>query len=169
MAMPDDAEFDARDFRHALARFATGVAIVTTRRPDRHLVGMTVNSFASVSLHPPLVLWSVKRDTPSADTFQDAAHFAVNVLAAYDVDVARRFSRPQVDKFAGLDHAPGLGGAPVLAGAAATFECARWAVYDGGDHAIIVGHVDRFRRTAAPPLVFHAGHYGTTAPLGARA
>ena len=154
---PDGAEpvdGDRRAFRRALGHFPTGVAIVTTVAGDRP-VGMTINSFASVSLDPPLVLWSVDLAAGFADAFTAADRFALSVLAGDQMALARRFD--------GVATWAGAGGPPLIAGALATFECRREAVHPGGDHAIIVGRVDRFAARDGSPLLFHAGHL---APLG---
>jgi 3-hydroxy-9,10-secoandrosta-1,3,5(10)-triene-9,17-dione monooxygenase reductase component len=143
-------------FRAALAQFPTGVTIVTAAGPDR-LVGMTVNSFASVSLDPPLVLWSVAKATPSFAAFLAADAYAVHFLGADQRDLAIRFASRIDDKFAGLDHRPGVTGAPVLEGVEPLLECRVWARHDGGDHMILVGEVVAIRSRPHQPLLFHAG------------
>ena len=159
-AQPVDG--DRRAFRRALGHFPTGVAIVTTVAGDRP-VGMTINSFASVSLDPPLVLWSVDLAAGFADAFTAADRFALSVLAGDQMALARRFAADLDDRFDGVATWAGAGGLPLIAGALATFECRREAVHPGGDHAIIVGRVDRFAARDGSPLLFHAGHL---APLG---
>jgi len=150
-----------RALRKALGAYATGVAVVTARAGQR-LVGMTVNSFNSVSLDPPLVLWSVARTAPSAEAFAGAGHFAVNVLGHAQEHLAHQFARSAADKFDGVAWTEGLGGAALVEGAVAAFECARHAVYDGGDHLIVLGRVERFASAPAAPLVFHGGAFTTT-------
>jgi len=148
---------DPRALRNALGCFATGVTVMTTLRPDGSPVGLTVNSFASVSLDPPLVLWSLAARSPSLGAFRAAAHFCVNVLSAAQQDVCGRFARPDADKFAGLDWTMGECGVPVLAGCVATFQCRSAFNNWGGDHVIFVGHVERFATSEAPVLLFHRG------------
>ncbi|MEW5423605.1 flavin reductase [Amorphus sp. 3PC139-8] len=162
--------FDPKALRRTLGQFATGVTVVTAAKPDGEIVGMTANSFASVSLEPPLVLWSIVREAKSLPVFLEATHFAINVLAKDQLDHSNRFARPGQDKFVDVDWTPGLGSAPVLSGAAAVFECARHAEHDGGDHIIMVGRVDRFARFDRDVLVFAQGRYGVTAehPLADR-
>lgn len=148
--------------RGALGRFATGVTIITCRDADGQRVGLTANSFTSLSLDPPLVLWSLRRVSPSLPVFETATHFAVNVLAETQVDLSRRFALPLAggaDKFAEGGWSVGLGGAPVLAGCAAVFECERVGVHDGGDHRLFIGRVLRLADLAIAPLLFQGGHY----------
>jgi len=158
---PPRAQHDARDFRNALGRFPTGVCLVTALAPDGQRVGMTANSFSSVSLDPPMVLWSLSRKASSAAVFRDAEYFAINVLAAGDEPLASHFARQAADKFAccAQRFTAGLGGAPVLDGAAATFECHSRHRYYGGDHIIVIGVVERYAHREAQPLVFHGGRY----------
>lgn len=147
------------ELRVALGRFATGVTIVTCRDAAGSAVGLTCNSFNALSLEPPLVLWSLRRASPSLAAFTGAGHFAVNVLAEDQIELSRRFASPAADKFAdGVWH-DGAGGAPLLVGAAAVFECAREAHQDAGDHVLFIGRVLRLADAALPPLVFHGGRY----------
>jgi flavin reductase (DIM6/NTAB) family NADH-FMN oxidoreductase RutF len=151
--------FDRRDLRRALGQFATGVTVVTTRTPDGRRVGMTANSFSSLSLDPPLVMWSVSRAAPSFTDFASATHFAVNILSAGQHHLSRKFSTPQPDKFDGVEWREGLGGVPVIEGTIACFECRSTRQYEGGDHIIVVGEVERYCRLDGEPLVFHSGNY----------
>lgn len=151
---------DTRDFRRALGCFATGVAVITTRDGGGRPAGLTINSFTSVSLDPPLVLWSLSRHAASLPAFHDSEFFAVNVLAADQLDLSRRFARPSSDKFAGLGFVDGLGGVPLLDGTAACFECRTRHRYDGGDHVIFLGRVERYAHSDREPLVFGRGRYG---------
>ena len=155
------ARHDARDFRNALGCFPTGVCLVTALAPAGARVGMTANSFSSVSLEPPMVLWSLSRKASAAAVFRDAEYFAINVLAAGDEELAGHFARSSADKFAPWAErfAAGLGGVPVLQGAAATFECHSRHRYYGGDHIIVIGVVERYAYRDAGPLVFHRGRY----------
>lgn len=148
-----------RDFRLALGSFATGVTVVTARAPDGRLAGLTANSFASVSLDPPLVLWSLSRRAPSCAVLLAATHFAIHVLAEDQHALSVRFATSGTDKYAGLDVGEGLGGAPLLSGAAALFECRRRQTYDGGDHLIFLAEVERYTHAERAPLLFHRGRY----------
>jgi 3-hydroxy-9,10-secoandrosta-1,3,5(10)-triene-9,17-dione monooxygenase reductase component len=151
--------FDPKEFRRALGSFATGVTIITTRAPDGTPLGLTVNSFNSVSLNPPLVLWSLENAALSLPVFRDAKHWAVHVLAADQDELSARFARRGGDKFAGLALEQGVGEIPLLTGCTARFQCRNAFQYDGGDHVIFVGEVLHFDRTDAAPLVFHGGRY----------
>ena len=158
--------FSTPDFRAALGMFATGVTIVTARRADGTLVGLTANSFNSVSLRPPLVLWSLARAAGSLPAFYRGSHYAINILAADQRELAERFASKDVDRFAGLKLREGSGGAPIIEGAAAVFECFNRSRYEEGDHIIFVGEVEHcIRREGAPPLIFHGGRYFTELPL----
>lgn len=145
--------------RQALGNFATGVTVVTARAGDGQLVGLTVNSFASVSLDPPLVLWSLELDSPSVKVFEACSHYAINVLAADQAGISQRFSLSQADKFVGVDWTLGLGNTALLANCCAWFECRNEMRHIGGDHLILIGRVERFVRAEANPLIFHGGRY----------
>ncbi|HET8882097.1 MAG TPA: flavin reductase [Solimonas sp.] len=168
MNAPDAPAFDRREFRDALGCFATGVTVVTTRAASGEPIGLTVNSFSSVSLQPPLVLWSLARDAQSLPAFQQAPHWAVHVLAARQEDLSARFAARGTDKFAGLAFDDGIGGQPLLRGCAARFQCRAAFQYDGGDHVIFVGEVVALDRSDAPPLVFHRGRYAVAGQKNAR-
>jgi 3-hydroxy-9,10-secoandrosta-1,3,5(10)-triene-9,17-dione monooxygenase reductase component len=148
-----------RAFRSALGAFATGVTIVTTRHPDGFDIGLTANSFNSVSLEPPMVLWSLAKNSKNLQAFEQAHYFAVHILAAEQEALSGRFARPQSDKFAGLDITRGLGDVPLLPECSARFQCRTAFRYDGGDHVIFVGQVEDFEHRDRPPLVFHGGKY----------
>lgn len=151
-------DFTERELRDALGRFATGVTVVTTLGPEGPL-GITANSFASVSLSPPLVLWSPARTSRRFPAFEAASHFAVHVLGEGQRALAERFTSNK-QGFAGLEAEAGIGGAPLLAGCAARFECRHAAAYDGGDHLIIVGEVLRLAQAGdVPPLLYWRGGY----------
>ena len=162
---PPRAQHDARDFRSALGCFPTGVCLVTALAGDGRRHGMTINSFSSVSLEPPMVLWSLSRNATSAAVFRDAEYFAINVLAAGDGALANHFAKPGADKFAACHgrFSAGLGGAPVLAGALATFECHSRHRYYGGDHIVLIGVVERYAHAEGAPLAFHRGRYAAVA------
>lgn len=158
--------FTPTEFRAALGMFATGVTIVTARAANGKLVGLTANSFNSVSLSPPLVLWSLSRAAASMAAFSAGSHYAINVLAADQQALAQRFAAKDVDRWAGVAHSEGLAGAPLLAGAAATFECYNRSRYEEGDHVIFVGEVERCQhRSDASPLLFHGGRFYAEHPL----
>jgi len=150
-------EFSERDLRDALGRFATGVTVVTTLTPDGPL-GITANSFSSVSLDPPLVLWSPARRSSRFPAFEAAGHFAVHVLSAGQRHIADHFARCGAFPEA-FSASPGHGGAPLLEGCTARFECRHAAQFDGGDHLICVGEVVRLTQDDLPPLIYHQGEY----------
>lgn len=158
--------FSAQEFRAALGMFATGVTIVTARTAEGATIGLTANSFNSVSLDPPLVLWSLSRAAASLAVFSAGSHYAINVLAADQRALAERFALRDIDRFSGVAFDQGAGGAPLLHGAAATFECFNRSRYEEGDHVIFVGEVERCTwRAGASPLLFHGGRYFTEHPL----
>ncbi|MGB3316860.1 MAG: flavin reductase family protein [Albidovulum sp.] len=146
------------DFRAALGRYATGVTIVTAIG-DRGPVGITANSFTSLSLSPPLVLWCPARNSARFPAFEAATHYAIHVLAADQIDLCRRFARAGAD-FDGLPTETTQEGLPLLPGCLARFDCAAHAVHEGGDHAILVGRVIRASLRDGEPLLFWGGRYG---------
>ena len=154
-------ELGPDELRQALGRFVTGVTIVTCRDEQGEPIGLTANSFNALSLDPPLVLWSLRQASSTIDAFTNASHFAVNVLAADQVDLSRRFARPSSAKFDAGEWTDGQGGAPLLAGCVAVFECRRRSHHAAGDHVLFIGEVERIGGTADTPLVYHAGHYRT--------
>ncbi len=158
--------FSPPEFRSALGMFATGVTIVTARTAEGRLVGLTANSFNSVSLDPPLVLWSLAQAAASLAAFSAGSHYAINILGSDQQELAKRFATKNVDRFADVEFVDGAGGAPLLAGAAATFECFNRSRYFEGDHVIFVGEVERCAyRCGASPLLFHGGRFYTEHPL----
>lgn len=164
-AVPANRDAVCRDFRDALGSFPTGVTVVTALAPDGSAIGVTISSFNSVSLEPPLILWSLSRTSPSLAAFVQASHYAVNVLAVDQQRISESFASPDSDRFNGVEVNRGLGGAPLIAGCAAWFECSNEAHYPGGDHLILVGRVHSFAQgKAAEPLVFHAGRYRSLCP-----
>jgi flavin reductase (DIM6/NTAB) family NADH-FMN oxidoreductase RutF len=156
----DSSSIDPRDFRNALGTFATGVTIITAADGDGKPYGLTCNSFASVSLNPPLVLWSLLLYSSSLTVFQNASHFAVNVLGASQQALASKFAKSSDDKFAGVDWTPGLGRAPVLVDSVATFQCRSVNRYYGGDHMIFLGAVEAYAYNRQEPLLFLRGGFG---------
>lgn len=161
--MPD-APFDSREFRNALGNFATGVTIVTAKGENGELVGVTASSFNSVSLEPPLILWSLDRNSTSLQTIEAASHFCVHILSDAQADECMTFAKSGVDKFAAFDCEEGLGGAPLFEGCLARFECRNVVHHDGGDHVIIVGEVERFETQDGDPLLFFRGKLSGLAP-----
>jgi flavin reductase (DIM6/NTAB) family NADH-FMN oxidoreductase RutF len=158
--------FSSQEFRTALGMFATGVTIVTARTTEGLVIGLTANSFNSVSLDPPLVLWSLAQAAASLPVFRAGSHYAINVLANDQKLLAERFALRGADRWSGVSFTDGVGGAPLLAGAAATFECFNRSRYEEGDHVIFVGEVERCAwRKGASPLLFHGGRYYTEHPF----
>jgi flavin reductase (DIM6/NTAB) family NADH-FMN oxidoreductase RutF len=161
-AAPD---FDADLFRAVLGQFATGVTIITTRSAEGALVGITASSFNSVSLSPPLVLWSLGTQSSSMAAFQANTHYVINVLSAAQVDLCMRFARSKGDRFEGVSYQLTPSGIPILDGALAWFECHNRSRYAEGDHVIFVGEVERCSLNAnleqTDPLVFHGGRFHT--------
>ncbi len=154
--------FDSREFRRALGQFATGVAVITAQNPRGQAVGMTMSSFNSVSLDPPLILFSVDRTANSLQGMLEARGFAVNILSRGQEHLSNQFARAMSDKWAAVEHTFGHNEAPLIHGALAHFECELYAHYDGGDHVIFVGKVLRFSASANPkdqPLIFWRGKY----------
>lgn len=157
------ASFDPQAFRAALGTFTTGVTIITTRSADGAPVGITANSFNSVSLNPPLVLWSLAKTARSLPVFEEGLHWNVHVLSADQEALSGSFATQGSDKFAGLALDPGISSAPLLPGCTARFQCRTAFRYDGGDHVIFVGEVLAYDRSELPPLVYQAGQYAIAA------
>ena len=145
----DEFTVDPLQFRRALGNFATGVTIVTAQNAQGEKVGVTANSFNSVSLDPPLILWSIDKKSSSFSVFEQATHFAVNILSGTQIELSNKFSRRNIDKFADTNFQLGAGRAPILENCSAVFECERYQVIEGGDHWIIIGKVVRFHDPAA--------------------
>lgn len=152
-------DIDQRDYRRALGSFATGVAVVTALNGHGEKVGITINSFSSVSLGPPLILWSVSVDSERYNVFLNAKHFAVHVLNKRQRDVCEKFAARDDGKFDGMDCKEGIAGVPILPEFSAVFECEVEHRYNGGDHTILVGRVQRFEDRHSDPLVIHRGKY----------
>ncbi|MCP3401521.1 flavin reductase family protein [Bradyrhizobium sp. CCGB20] len=156
----DSSPIDPRDFRNALGTYGTGVTIITAMAPDGKPYGITCNSFASVSLNPPLVLWSLGIYSSSLTVFQNASHFAVHILGTSQQGLANKFAKSSEDKFAGIDWTRGLGDAPVLTENVANFQCRSVNRYYGGDHVIFLGAVEAYAYNTGEPLLFARGTYG---------
>ncbi|MGO3029100.1 p-hydroxyphenylacetate 3-hydroxylase reductase component [Pseudomonas helleri] len=163
-ATVEHVPFDARAFRRALGNFATGVTVVTAATEGGRKVGVTANSFNSVSLDPPLVLWSLDKRSTSHEVFESASHFAVNILAADQIDLSNNFARPKEDRFAEIEFEAGEGGAPVFADCSARFHCEKYQQLDGGDHWIMIGKVVAFDDFGRSPLLYHQGAYSMVLP-----
>ncbi len=148
---------DPRDLRRALGRFATGVTVITTQAPNGRMEGVTANSFAALSLEPPLVLWSLSRQSSTLAGFRESGFFAINVLRASQIALSHRFATPGASKYEGIDVDAGLGGCPLLRQPLATFECETETQLDGGDHVLFVGRVRRTAWHDGEPLIFSAG------------
>lgn len=161
--MDQPRAFDARDFRKALGNFATGVTIVTTRGEDGEPIGMTANSFNSVSLDPPMVLWSLAKSARSLAAFARAPYWNVHVLACDQEALSNRFARAGEDKFGALALDPCPTGMPLLPGCSARFQCRSAFQYEGGDHIIFVGEVIDYDRAELPPLLYVTGQYAVAA------
>jgi flavin reductase (DIM6/NTAB) family NADH-FMN oxidoreductase RutF len=157
--------FDERQLRDALAQFATGVTIVCARADGARYVGFTANSFNSVSLDPPLILWSLSQRSASLAAFERADRYSVNVLATGQVGLARRFSRPHADRFANVPFRLGWSDAPLIEGCIAWFECRHHARHRAGDHTLFIGEIVTVERARGRGLVFHHGRYAATGPL----
>jgi len=153
-------QFDTRSFRDALGCFATGVTVITARGVAGEDIGITVNSFSSVSLDPPLVLWSLGRGAQHFSGFLAAEHFAIHILAAGQEELSNQFATQGYDKFAGIEIIRAEDGVPQLKNCAARFHCTTAFRYEGGDHVIVVGRVTDFEHGDQRPLVFHRGRYG---------
>lgn len=151
--------FDKRQLRNVLGSFVTGVTVITTCDAEGKMHGLTANSFSSVSLDPPLVLWSQATSAGSHAAFRDSQRFAVNILAEDQYGLANHFAARSPDKFSGIDHDAGLDGLPVLRDCSAWLECKLVSCYPGGDHVIFLGAVERIRQSARRPLVFGGGQY----------
>lgn len=149
---------DAKALRNALGNFATGVTIVTTCHDGRK-IGLTANSFNSVSLDPPLVLWSLAKKSSNIDAFMNVDAFAVHILGADQEALSNQFATPGIDKFEGVDIKTGEADVPLLRDCAARFECRTAYRYDGGDHIIFVGEVLELEQSEKEPLLFHRGKY----------
>lgn len=155
--MADSITDQKKQLRDAFGRFASGITVVTLKDGVGRPTGITVNSFSSLSLSPPLLLFSVGKDPVSRRWFEACEHFVVNVLCNAQEDVAWQFARPLPDKFAGVDWREGAAGLPVLEGCIASFECRKWQKYEGGDHMIVIGEVMDIDMSDGEALLFFKG------------
>jgi len=155
-------DFSQSQFRHALGQFATGVTVVTAVNPSGGLLGLTISSFNSVSLSPPLVLWSLALRSGSMAALLGCQHYAINVLSAEQTPLANQFATKDIDRYAGVHWQPGLHGTPLINGAVATFECFNRSRHEEGDHIIFVGEVERCSHVdQAVPLLYHGSAFYT--------
>jgi 3-hydroxy-9,10-secoandrosta-1,3,5(10)-triene-9,17-dione monooxygenase reductase component len=158
------SNLDLREFRNALGMFATGVTIITTRGPEGEAVGITANSFSSVSLDPPMILWSLANASRSFPAFDATRFWAVHILSADQEVLSRRFAKSGEDKFTGIDLQAGVGNLPLLTGCAARLQCRTASKFEAGDHLVFIGEVVAFDQCNLPPLIFQAGSYARLAP-----
>lgn len=154
---------DPRALRNAFGTYMTGVTVVTTEDDSGAPLGFTANSFASVSLEPPLVLVCLANSSGNYDAFAKASKFAVNILSEAQIDVSNTFARPVEDRFAEVDWKIGPQGSPILDGVSAWFDCAMFNVVEAGDHVILIGEVKAFDHNIAPGLGYARGAYVTPA------
>ena len=161
--MSTESTFDPKDFRNVLGSFPTGVTVITTKDAEGKLYGVTANSFNSVSLDPPLVLWSIGKNSTSYDAFMAAEYWNVHILAADQESISNNFAKSGGDKYQDIDFSEGVKGAPVVAGCAAVMQCKSEYQYEGGDHIILVGRVLEYQYDDKESLVFSKGKYASLA------
>ena len=154
-------EHESKNLRRTLGCFATGVAVVTTQNENSPPSGMTINSFSSVSLDPPLILWSLSLDSARLETFQSAEYFAINILSEDQLNLCQHFSSTKSDLFTDIAWQPSTYSQPILHGVVASLECRTWKLYEGGDHIIILGEVLAHQHHDKPPLIFSKGQLTT--------
>ena len=154
---------EMKKFRQCLGKFTTGVTIVTCTASDGERCGITANSFSSVSLEPPLILWNIAKVSRSMQAYLDATHFAVNILSAGQQALSNRFARSEANLFDGVEHLVSADGVPLIPDTLACLECRTAQIHDCGDHYIIIGEVERFHASEAEPLVFSNGSYAALA------
>ena len=159
MNTKNNTSWDKRDLRNALGSFGTGVTVVTSGNLQSRLVGVTANSFSSVSLEPPIVLWSLVSSSPSLEVFDATGRFVINVLALEQINLSKQFSKTLEDKFAGVEYTEGLGGLPVIQNCVATLECKTIQRTVVGDHILFLGQVENYVYENKTPLLFCQGNY----------
>ena len=150
---------DPLELRRCLGSFVTGVTVMTVLDADGKPEGITANSFSSLSLDPPLIVWSLRLSSRSFNTYKNALHFAVNILAQDQMPVSNRFAASGVDRFEGVEYTPGIAGVPLIKGCVAYLECSLEASYPGGDHVLFVGRVERIHMNERQPLAYGGGGY----------
>ncbi len=163
--MTHQPPFQSGEYRQALGTFATGITVVTARSDTGELVGLTANSFTSVSLDPPLILWCLSNSSDSLAVFRNAGYFAVNILAADQQDLSRHFARKQKDKFVSINYRSGNAGAPLLDGCVTWLQCRVVNSYLAGDHHVFIGEVEQLETTGKEALLYHQGSYAMSLPL----
>ncbi len=161
---PAASGIDPAELRRCLGSFVTGVTVITALDDDGKPIGMTANSFNSVSLDPPLIVWSLRTSAKTFEVYNRAARFVVNILSEDQVAISNQFARSVADRFAGIPTTPGIDGVPLIDGCAAYLECRAEATYPGGDHAIFLGRVERIQGSTRKPLAFGAGRYMVVHP-----
>jgi len=155
--MTEEKIINNKDLRRALGCFPTGIAIVTTENEAGDPIGLTVNSFNSVSLDPPLIIWSISLSAPSINAFRYNKSFAVNILSSDQKDLCQKFSTPSTDKFNGIAWEKSVMGVPLIIDSIAQFECITHATYPGGDHEIYIGRVINYTHNNKEPLILSKG------------
>lgn len=151
--------FDQQFLKQALSQFATGVTVITAKHPDGHFIGLTASSFNTVSMEPPLVLWSLGKQSTNITTFQGCSHYSINVLGADQGNLAKQFATKNIDRFSGVKFHLSPTGLPVLEGVSAWFECENRSQYDEGDHLIFVGKILACNATPQAPLIYHGSQF----------
>ena len=164
LAAPAPASIDPSELRRCLGSFVTGVTVITALNEDGTPLGMTANSFNSVSLDPPLIVWSLRTNASSFSEYSKARRFVVNILSEQQVEVSNRFARSGPDRFSGIAITPGIEGVPLIDGCSAHLECRTEAIHPGGDHVLFLGRVERIVGSARKPLAFGAGKYMVVHP-----
>jgi flavin reductase (DIM6/NTAB) family NADH-FMN oxidoreductase RutF len=163
--MTRQLNFQSADYRQALGTFATGVTVVTAMSASGELAGLTANSFTSVSLDPPLILWCLGNTSDNLAVFQTAPYFAVNILAADQKEISNHFAKRQKDKFVSMPYRTGKGGAPLLEGCVTWLQCRMTARHEVGDHHVFIGEVEHIETTGRETLLYHQGSYAMSLPL----
>jgi 3-hydroxy-9,10-secoandrosta-1,3,5(10)-triene-9,17-dione monooxygenase reductase component len=163
--MSTNTLFDKKALRSALGTFGTGVTIVSCAAQEKGPIGLTANSFNSVSLDPPVVLWSLQKTSPSLSAFDACGRFVINVLALDQIELSRRFSSAIPDKFSGVEFRTGIEGLPVLEGCAANFECKTIQRLEVGDHVLFLGQIEAYAHKAQATLLYVQGHYAKAGDL----
>lgn len=154
------SNFDSKELRQVFSQFPTGVTVITTRTSEGQPIGVTASSFNSVSVDPPLILWSIDKGAHSLEAFKSCEYFSVNILSDQQILISNRFAGRGQDKFDGVDYIDGVGDCPLLPEALAQLQCKNWNIYEGGDHLIMVGEVVDYKITEnTRPLVFSQGSY----------
>lgn len=154
-------KMDEKEFRATLSQFATGVTVITTLGTDREPIGITASSFNSLSMDPPLILWSLGKDSYSLPAFENALFFNIHILGDDQAALSNLFARQGTDKFKNVETYAGNGGTPILKNCAALLECRTRHLYEGGDHIIVVGEVLQHSHCSGKPLIFHQGQYAS--------